>query len=492
MTLSNHNRKEWSGRDFWQAICPHLSIGDDAEDEESSNKQGETVMILQQEAERRRQGLIQEGYARVDQPLNPILIGKLLRGVEALQSAGYPASFIFLFDEAWELAKQSQHIMQQSTHPSNRFNYDILAWYIESGGFSPHRDRQPQDAKASFHSASATTTAEEEEEKETEGAQQNLQAKFVTHWIALSDATPENSCLYVIPRSYDPGYLEGDIETEDPLRRALPDKQAFQHIRCLPRPSGTSLLFTHRIIHWGSAREASSTMPPRVAISFVCSDPGYEKTYLTWFSLPKDNDKESEPSNARPISPPFAIRLLLVCAQLLIYYQRFDLPKETLHACYQMCKDHSNELEESYRQKVFLEYVNAMKEEHQHTGGKKEKTAKGEEKNESGVTTTQDDKDEEQQEEAEEAMLEEMLNAESGGYGEYEDDYDEANKDDNTGGMLFGGVVAEGADDEDGDEDEEYQGVSLFGKRQSTGGGNGSNEDDDHNDVAPSSKRSKM
>ena len=32
--------------------------------------------------------------------------------------------------------------------------------------------------------------------------------------MALSDATPENSCIYVIPKQHDPGYLEGDDEED--------------------------------------------------------------------------------------------------------------------------------------------------------------------------------------------------------------------------------------------------------------------------------------
>lgn len=62
------------------------------------------------------------------------------------------------------------------------FNFDILAWHIDpiqnQVGFSPHRDRQPdtiEGLKQSFY--------------------EDGQAKYVTHWIALTDANPNNSCL---------------------------------------------------------------------------------------------------------------------------------------------------------------------------------------------------------------------------------------------------------------------------------------------------------
>lgn len=70
---------------------------------------------------------------------------------------------------------------------------DALAWRVDARGgecgFSPHRDRQPDDCGASFRSDGT--------------------ARYATCWIALSEATPESGCLYVIPRDQDPGYTAG-------------------------------------------------------------------------------------------------------------------------------------------------------------------------------------------------------------------------------------------------------------------------------------------
>jgi hypothetical protein len=62
------------------------------------------------------------------------------------------------------------------------FNFDMLAWHIDARrkqvGFSPHRDRQPDNLDAlkdSFYP--------------------DGQAKYITHWIALAEANPNNSCL---------------------------------------------------------------------------------------------------------------------------------------------------------------------------------------------------------------------------------------------------------------------------------------------------------
>mmetsp|Transcript_27023 Transcript_27023/g.55551 ORF Transcript_27023/g.55551 Transcript_27023/m.55551 type:complete len:432 (-) Transcript_27023:65-1360(-) len=287
-------------------------------------------------------------------------------------------------------------------HPLMKFNYDVLAWHIDparnQAGFSPHRDRQPHtrfDLQRSFYP---------EEGEEEVGRQQ---AKYVTHWVALTDATPENSRLYVIPRGFDPDYLGGDDDFDgdkhcketslnfhgsdgyrnekysDPLTRALPTKQSYQNIRALPRKAGQSLVFTHRILHWGSKGNPHSTADangPRIAISFVFSDEGFEAPYVKeeYFGPCHNNIREAEEEEKNGDSkkvkssapwkyPPFSIRLLLVCAQLLIYHQRFDLSTPMLRACYDYCKLHSKELNEVYRKKVFVEFVKAMKE--QSSGG---------------------------------------------------------------------------------------------------------------------------
>eukprot|EP00978_Attheya_sp_CCMP212_P024158 scaffold75513_cov41-Attheya_sp.AAC.1 len=274
--------------------------------------------------------------------------------------------------------------------------------------------------------------------------------------MALTDATPENSCLYVIPKPYDPGYMAGDDkdndEDLDPLTRAVSTKEAYQHIRALPRRAGESILFTHRILHWGSrGNPTSSTQQknkPRIAISFVASDASFEAPYLV-------NTDYFSTTNEEERIPPFHIRLLLVCAQLLIYYQRFDLPKECIRACYDYCKQYADELEETYRKKVFVEFVKAMKESESSKSDTKER---GEVARKASTNANQYAEDEDESDE--EALMDEMLDAEAGGYGEFEDDYDEIENEDDQ----FGGNADEDDDFDDNDEEEDQDASWIFAK----------------------------
>ena len=441
--LSNSKRRV--DVNAWKAICTGLSIASTDTDGKGRHISEDLVEVDTLKHERRRQKLIKNGYALVNDPFDVQLVRE---GIECLHKQGLPATFILLFDETWRLACQSKHVLEQASHKKNVFNYDLLAWYIPQGspGFSPHRDRQPDDAPSTFHS--------------------DDQAKFITNWIALSDATPENSCLYMIPKPFDPGYTTGDIDSvddkgdcekdetgssADPLHRALSSKEAFQKIRCLPRKAGQSILFTHRIIHWGSRGDppepamqndekdhvdcidSEATISPRIAISFVCSDPDYEAPLLANHARYFSKNSNADGDIHVPRFPPLHIRILLVCAQLLIYHQRFDLEKSVVKACYEYCKEYEEDLEESYRRKVFVEFVKAMKEQNDTTRSKKSKnigSTKGADSDavpdpHTKLNLSSDTLEEGDDENDEDAMLEEMLNAEAGGYGEFEDDYDD-------------------------------------------------------------------
>jgi ectoine hydroxylase-related dioxygenase (phytanoyl-CoA dioxygenase family) len=73
-------------------------------------------------------------------------------------------------------------------------------------------------------------------------------------------------------------FCAGDPEHDDapePLHAALPNKEAFQHVRALPCAAGGAVIFTHRLIHWGSAASKRAAQP-RIAMSFVSADPTFE------------------------------------------------------------------------------------------------------------------------------------------------------------------------------------------------------------------------
>lgn len=83
----------------------------------------------------------------------------------------------------------------------------------------------------------------------------------ITVWIPLVDATAENGCLHVIPRTQDKQVLTFHAETysgtgytevdQEPLRTALKSR-----VRALPARKGTAILFNDRLIHSSTANQS--------------------------------------------------------------------------------------------------------------------------------------------------------------------------------------------------------------------------------------------
>lgn len=92
--------------------------------------------------------------------------------------------------------------------------------------------------------------------------------RYVTVWVSLSRATPQNSCLYFLPACDDPFYL-------DPSRKGVLDSEALLPcIVCEPAEPGDVFVFSHRVVHWGS-RPQSSSEPPRVTLTWTMTDPTF-------------------------------------------------------------------------------------------------------------------------------------------------------------------------------------------------------------------------
>lgn len=317
-------------RDFWTHVLP-LHIEEEKGDymnTERSNKNIQSTDTIQEIHD----PLLKEGYV-LHYPEWSTPPQKIADCIAQLDSLSFAPSFVVLFDEVWDLVDNAQQIIIHDQHYAETLcNFDILAWSIDpnkgQSGFTPHRDRQPRDPSSTFN---------------TEGA-----AKYVTCWIALTEATPENSCLYVIPKFADPGYLLGDdgcSDKEDPMRRALSDKTSYQHVRALPLRPGGAAIFTHRILHWGSQGSAGRHVSPRVSLAIAFSDPSYEKPYFL---------------NIKRARPPFSLRVALVCAQMIVYYQRFNFSCRELLLFKKCFESQIRHFEESYRKKVFSEYSKAI------------------------------------------------------------------------------------------------------------------------------------
>lgn len=119
-------------------------------------------------------------------------------------------------------------------------NLDFVTFYVnpnlDQAGFPPHRDRCMDNPEDSF--------LEDGEFCFSISNSRTGSPKYSTVWIPLTDACTDNSCLCVIPKNHDPGYLKNECRFLDPY--------ALQHIKALPCEAGSVIWFTHRLVHWGT------------------------------------------------------------------------------------------------------------------------------------------------------------------------------------------------------------------------------------------------
>ncbi len=117
----------------------------------------------------------------------------------------------------------------------------------------------------------------------------------LTLWLALTPATPDNGCIYVLAPGGDRYHGSGDAGAVEPPE--------LQHVRALPARPGEALLWNHELLHWGG-RSSPRARGPRVSLGFEFVRP-------------------PSPYKARPLAalpaPPLPARLALIADSVLGY-----------------------------------------------------------------------------------------------------------------------------------------------------------------------------
>lgn len=336
------------------------------------------------------------------------------------EKCGLNPTWSLVYDNYWILARRVEKIVQEiSGGKENRLNFDALVWRVRNvknedekrgesnnttmmTAFTPHRDRQPKGRDG-------TRKSFREDES----------PKYCTIWIPLTNATCENSCLYVIPRKCDEGYIEGDDDTDlekTPLEKCLKDKKAYQNITACPVDVGEAVVFSHRTIHWGSKPRDNYQGEPRVNVSFGFSDDSFEKAYLK----NRNGVKVTEDADDVQSLPTLKERLVLIASQMIVYHERF--PPKNFKALKLLKKIHDagkSFLDERYREIIETEYIRATS------------MLAGRRKNESGDDEDEeDDNDDDNEDDELDNALDAMLDAKAKGRGDdFEDDYEDEDDD---------------------------------------------------------------
>lgn len=223
-------RAEVLDLDFWRALAPEFHI------ESGEFLRPREMRFESATVERGAEALAREGYAEfcgLDLGMGIAPMAALAR---RLSSKNLHPIFAFVYDEYWRPYFALDPLYRRLIG-DYVFLPNFWAWNIDpkkgESGWGPHRD------------VGCTALL-------PDGSPKSL-----TTWIALSEATPLNGCLHMVPKHADPTYgtpNDGDWRF-DPAS-----------VRALPAAPGDVLMWNQAVVHWGGATSPAAT-ESRVSLS---------------------------------------------------------------------------------------------------------------------------------------------------------------------------------------------------------------------------------
>mmetsp|Transcript_32484 Transcript_32484/g.97256 ORF Transcript_32484/g.97256 Transcript_32484/m.97256 type:complete len:476 (-) Transcript_32484:51-1478(-) len=195
----------------------------------------------------------------------PPAFGALVEGVGRIKAAGWPAAFLLLYDQPWQVAEALFEVIGPllgSGADDVELESDIAIWALEKrvsdgryvdGNFStPHRDSNYKDSVCA------------------DGSPIKLSV-----WLPLVDSTLDNGCMYVLPKNCDALF----DKPSDRLHMAAAKRNdegdlicrfPIHHVRPLPAPAGSVLSWMGNLIHWGSSCSPhKSVEQPRISMALT-------------------------------------------------------------------------------------------------------------------------------------------------------------------------------------------------------------------------------
>jgi hypothetical protein len=216
---------------FWRDLMPDLSV-------HAVSDQALPVLRPDAAAADTMRGVFdREGYIQLPRSQDIGQMARLARRLDAIRASGLPPVFSFIYDEMWQPFRRLGPVLDCLLRGPHAIMPNLWAWHVDpskdEAGWPPHRDKP----------GLLTSNGQ--------------LPRAISVWIPLTEATPLNGCMYVLPRHRDPDYggdaagtLTGDVAD----------------VRALPAIPGDSLVWTQSLLHWGSRTSALAT-EPRLSMS---------------------------------------------------------------------------------------------------------------------------------------------------------------------------------------------------------------------------------
>jgi hypothetical protein len=274
------NVESMTQSDFWRELAPEFHVSD------TRFLQSQTVWQVEAPTLDTLRELIRvEGYFQLPPQQWDLPLSDMAKLVQILDSHKLPLPFAFVYDEYWCLFLRIHRILDGILGEGYLRRPDFWTWLVnpqkDDSGWRPHRDNTYQTLLP------------------------NGMPKTVTVWIPLTDATPLNGCMYIVPADRDPTY-------------GTPEDGQWRHqpadIRALPAAAGSLFMWNQAVLHWGSHSSRRAT-ESRISLAFE----------FQAGNIPPYNQPLTKPLEI----PSLAVRLQLVAKQILQYKHMYPLSPET-------------------------------------------------------------------------------------------------------------------------------------------------------------------
>ncbi|MEM7143032.1 MAG: phytanoyl-CoA dioxygenase family protein [Actinomycetota bacterium] len=214
-------------RDYWLELNPELTISDIP-----SRGAGSAARSLAAgEVDAQAGQFPTTGWMEFGDLLDPDRCRLLATALDRLVDAGIPTPFLYVYDEVWQLFLEAQEMLSGVLGEHYLVGGDIWVWHVSpesnTAGWAPHRDDNLGD-----------------------GWLDDGRPAMITIWVALTEATIDNGCMYILP-------TDRDTNVPDNLKVREIDRYDLPGIRAMPATPGSIMAWSTRLLHWGG--KASST-----------------------------------------------------------------------------------------------------------------------------------------------------------------------------------------------------------------------------------------
>ncbi len=263
---------------FWRDNFPDLTISETLPSPVAPPAQAALDTI--------KKRVTKEGYFDEKSLALDTLAPRLAESVKKLIAMGLPVPFLFMFDEPWNAFRAVDSVIAALLGSDFKMLPDFWVWHVDpktnEAGWAPHRDKgrvalAPDGSPLS-----------------------------ITVWIPLTEATPLNGCVYILPAHRDAVYNTAAEHDQSAVDLAS--------IRALPAKPGAFMAWNQAVLHWGGK---SSPHAPHPRISMAVE---FQRA---------DTKPMNEPLLDLGRALTFDERLRLVAKQILQYQHLYPLKPET-------------------------------------------------------------------------------------------------------------------------------------------------------------------